>query len=297
MPITEQQRRDRRDYIGSSDVAAILGFDPFRTPHDVYLEKKYETEEASARTTSKAIEIGNKMEQALLDHAAEHAALDVKPNVRYIRDIFAANCDGVADEEGFGLVVVEAKTTSRSHEWGEDGTDDVPYRVTLQVQHQMYCSGAKRAYIPVLLTVGGRLDLRIYVVERDDELIEKMVRIVTEWHQAHVVQDVPPPEDPSLLIVQSILRDDVTGEVVDLEDALVEEYTRAREGEKDARAEVSRTKARLLAAMEDHRYGASEKYEVSYKEQTRKEYTVKENTYSVLRVRPLHKDDSGGAES
>ena len=37
--ITEKQRLERKKSIGGSDVAAILGLSPWKTPGDVYLEK------------------------------------------------------------------------------------------------------------------------------------------------------------------------------------------------------------------------------------------------------------------
>lgn len=39
MPITQKQREFRRSHIGSSDIAAILGKDPYKTAYDVWLDK------------------------------------------------------------------------------------------------------------------------------------------------------------------------------------------------------------------------------------------------------------------
>ena len=39
MPITEAQRERRKKHLGSTDLPAILGVDPWRNAYDVWLEK------------------------------------------------------------------------------------------------------------------------------------------------------------------------------------------------------------------------------------------------------------------
>ena len=49
MPITQLQREKRKNRIGSSDMAAILGFTPKRNALDVWLEKTGKLEEKDDR--------------------------------------------------------------------------------------------------------------------------------------------------------------------------------------------------------------------------------------------------------
>ena len=52
MPITDEQRERRKTRLGSTDIAAILGVDHFRTAYDVYLEKTDKLEEIEAGLVS-----------------------------------------------------------------------------------------------------------------------------------------------------------------------------------------------------------------------------------------------------
>lgn len=53
--------KERQKGIGGSDVAAILGLSPWRTPYDVYLDK---IGEAPKELTSQAAHFGTKLEAA-----------------------------------------------------------------------------------------------------------------------------------------------------------------------------------------------------------------------------------------
>lgn len=55
--ITDKQREQRRRYIGGSDMAAILGVDPWKTQVDLWLEKTGRL--VDEPLTSKAAELGN----------------------------------------------------------------------------------------------------------------------------------------------------------------------------------------------------------------------------------------------
>ena len=57
MGISQQERLERRDSVGASDVPAILNFSPFRNSHDVYLEKTTNLEDLDL-SDSMAIMVG-----------------------------------------------------------------------------------------------------------------------------------------------------------------------------------------------------------------------------------------------
>ena len=67
MPITEQQRIERRASIGSSDVAAILGVDTFRNAADVYWSKVQVLDTPG----NPAMDAGTRFEPTIMDWLAE----------------------------------------------------------------------------------------------------------------------------------------------------------------------------------------------------------------------------------
>jgi predicted phage-related endonuclease len=106
-------------------------------------------------------------------------------------DFMLANLDGVCDHPTFGACVFEAKTASafKHGEWD----DKIPDEYMLQIQHYMAVTDCNGAYIAVL--IGGNT-FKWQFIERDDELIEMLIQLETEFWE-HVQSNVPPPIDGS----------------------------------------------------------------------------------------------------
>ena len=102
-----------------------------------------------------------------------------------------ADLDGVINENG-EMAIFEAKTASAyKQEVWEEG---VPAPYILQVQHYMAVTGAKRTYIAAL--VGGN-HFFYHVVERDDEMMAKMIAMEKYFWETHVLGGVEPVPDGS----------------------------------------------------------------------------------------------------
>ncbi len=87
-------------------------------------------------------------------------------------------------------LLVECKTRAYMKGWGDDGTAEIPADVWVQVQHEMYVTGAKEAHVAVLF---GHHTFRVYVVPRDDGFIERLVEKLVEWWNTYYLPGVPPP--------------------------------------------------------------------------------------------------------
>jgi putative phage-type endonuclease len=203
MTISEKQRQQRRDFIGGSDVGAIFGFDDFKNAHDVWVQKVYET---LPDKTSAPADIGNCLEESLVVYAKREFKIDrIIRNQRRVKGVFAANLDArVADTDKNW--VIEAKTTSNSGEWGRPKTDQVPYKVNLQVQHQMYCADAERAIIPVVFG-NPRLRMCWFSVDRDDDVIGVMVERCNEFMRLVRTKTPPSGPPPAIKIMSKIVRE------------------------------------------------------------------------------------------
>jgi len=66
--ITEEQLKQRENHVGSSDMAAIMGVDPWRSSADVWFEK---TGKLKEQAETEAMYLGNKLEGGVLDFAEE----------------------------------------------------------------------------------------------------------------------------------------------------------------------------------------------------------------------------------
>lgn len=157
----------RRSGIGGSDAAAVLGFSKWKTPLQLWHEKRGE----STPVTSPAMRWGTLLEPIIRGQYEEITKREVKRTglLRSKRYPFAlANIDGVTADDR----LLEVKTARTSEGWGDEGTDDVPVEYFCQVQHYMAVTELPIADIAVLI---GASDFRIYTVEADSAFQTQMM--------------------------------------------------------------------------------------------------------------------------
>ena len=214
----------RQSGIGGSDSAAIAGLNKWRTPLDVYLEKRGLTDDLD----SEAAEWGNILEPVLLRQYAKRREVfvlgrdeDGKPTmwdpegntrrayslahlVDTIRDpVYAwrmCHLDGVVlDDEGLPVKLLEGKTSSayRSGEWGDEDTDEVPEEYVIQCQHNAgVFNAAHKMELPVdvVALIGGQ-KFRVYQVAYRKSLDERLLGMEREFWGRVQEEDAPDPTE------------------------------------------------------------------------------------------------------
>ncbi len=204
MAITEEQRKARKNHLGSSDIAALFtdkdgkSLDPFNTALDIWASKVFDQK---ALVESDAMKRGNRYEAALMEFASEELNRPIETDPEQMsficmeHPIFACNTDGLILHPVDNALneIVEGKTTGMTGEWGDPGSDDVPFRVNLQVQQQMLCTGFKRANIAVLLGKWGLAE-EMYYVDRNEDIINAIIERGEQFWNDYVVTKIRPPE-------------------------------------------------------------------------------------------------------
>lgn len=284
--ITTEQREARKRYIGSSDAAAVLGLDPYRSASDVWLEKTGRVDDFEGNENT---ERGNLLEPVVLAWAKKKIG-EFTSDVMMIAPcrLLAANFDGLQPifggvQEGF---VVEAKTSNNAGEWGDEGTDQVPDRVIAQAHHQMFVAGPsmRLTYVPVLMPGFRSFDFKMYRVERNDILGNELADRCRDFMRKYVQTDTRPDDfRPGLEILKRMRR--VPNKSVELPDVLVDNFILARAAKKQAEEECEAAQAALLAELGDAEHGSYSKGYVTYLQTTRKAYEVKETTFRTLRLK------------
>jgi len=244
MPITQEMRRHRQRYLGSSDMPVILGVSPYkRTAADIYWSKVGDLPEEPEQDF---LTTGNVLEGALLDWAGRELSCEVASefcgegclfhvaNKGPGADILACNLDGliVGKPEAIECKYANADFAKG---YGDQGSDEVPDHVVVQVQHQMYCADLERVWVAAALA-GYSLTLCLYQVQRDEELIAMIAEKGRQWWIEHVVAQRPPEgaETPPIEVLKCIRREPAS--MIDLaQDAqeLAEEMIRAKTEGKD----------------------------------------------------------------
>lgn len=283
MAISESQRLARQSRIGSSDAAAVLGLDPYRSAADVWLEK---TGQAEGFEGNENTERGNLLEPVLLKWAADQLHFPYWCDLSFVHSSgrLIANLDA-ADNPAAPAQIIEAKTTVDIEGWGEPGTDQVPERVNVQVHHQFVCvPSARVAWVPVLLPGFKKFDWRLYRVERNDELCAMVETAGLDFMNRYVTPRVQPDDyRPSIEVLKRVRRE--PGTVVPVADELVERYLDATKECKLATEAKERAQSYLLASLGDAEGGQYSGGMVTFLTTKRKGYTVEPTEYRSLKVK------------
>lgn len=190
----EEWLQYRTQGIGGSDVSALAGINPFKSAHQLWLEKTGQIK--PEETDSDYAHFGMLLEPIVRKEFTERTGIKVRQKHMLLQSeeypFMLADLDGVIREPDGEMAVFEAKTASayKQDVW-EDG---VPAPYILQVQHYMAVTGAKRTYIAAL--VGGN-HFYHHVVERDEELIGKIIAMEKYFWETYVVGGMEPVPDGS----------------------------------------------------------------------------------------------------
>lgn len=187
----------RREGIGSSDIAAILGISPWQGPLHVWLDKLGQLNWAGNAATK----WGSRFEDDVLEEFIEaHPELVVTPKPGTFADPTApwrlASLDAEAIGED-GLSVVEIKTGQgrrAGDEWGEPGTDEIPLYYLTQVTWACDVRRATRwrlAYLPL----DDLENYREYEGNFSPALAAQLRERVGAWRDRHILGGVEPTAD------------------------------------------------------------------------------------------------------
>jgi len=209
---------DRSKFLGGSDVAAIFGVSPWRTPLDLYLDKiRPRGEEALDPEKKKFFARRKRQEPVVAEMLAdeygiviERLSMDGNPN-RYVdgehpflaaeidfeffmtptvREHFPERADFCAIPDGT-LLNGEIKTVHpfKASEWGEEGTEEVPIHYAAQGMHGL---GVTKRPAVLVAALFGLDNLVCFPVMRDEETIAAMrAKAVTFW-TFNVEKRIPP---------------------------------------------------------------------------------------------------------
>ena len=184
--------RLRQKGIGGSDAAAIAGLSKWKSPVAVYLEKIGQAPEENA--SSEAAYWGTVLEDVVAQEFSKRTGLKVRRRNAILQhpehSFMLANVDRLIVGRKEGL---ECKTASEhlKEEWKDN---EVPAQYLIQCQHYMAVTGFDSWWIAVL--IGG--NKFIYKkIERDEEIIQYLIQIESDFWNNHVLKKNPPMFDGS----------------------------------------------------------------------------------------------------
>ena len=252
----EEWLQYRTGGLGGSDVSVLAGINPFKSIHQLWLEKTGQTE--PEQTESEYAHFGTLLEPIVRKEFTDRTGIKVRQKHMLLQSeeypFMYADLDGVINENG-ELAIFEAKTASqyKMDTWEEE----VPAGYILQVQHYMAVTGARKTYIAAL--VGG-IHFVYHVVERDEVLIAKIIAMEKYFWETHVIggaEPVPDGSEATTNYFNSRFRNS-NGETIELPEealAVCEEYERLSEELKVLEAAKSAAANQLKSYLKEAEAG------------------------------------------
>ena len=235
--------------ITSSKIAAIVGVSPYQSPYSLWHQMKGLT---PAQEQTSVMSRGHYLEGACLDWWADNHSDFTLLNRQHYATVehlpwAAATLDAIAaNEQTRETVIVEAKTSTKSDEWGDEGTDAIPSYYLTQIYWQLAMTPyAKRAYVVLL---GAFLEFKEFVIERDEVIQSALIAKAQDFFDS-LSLDVPPALDDTLATFECLkaLHPEIDkGSAVEIDEHLATAYLHAIEAEKGTAAIAQGLKSQIL---------------------------------------------------
>lgn len=184
----------RKNFVGASDAAIILGISPWVTPYQLWEDK---LGMAPPKEENFYMRRGSDMEPLARAAFEEEHGIDVFPQIVYHKehDFLMASLDGLSLDK---KTAVEIKCPGpKSHKQALDGI--VPPHYMPQLQHQLACIGLPMLYY---YSFDGEKGVTIEV-QRDDEYIEQMIEEEEKFWECVRTRTPPPFLDKDYAIKES----------------------------------------------------------------------------------------------
>lgn len=259
LEVIKPEEHDRQKFIGGSDIAAVLGISPWRTPFALWKDKSTPRVEGERKRVFRR---GQRWEAVVAEMLVEslqeqgHSVEIISANKRYrdpIIPFFAAEIDFELRLDGAEEITnCELKTVHpfKASEWGEQFSDTVPIHYAAQAMWGLGITGRNNCIVAALF---GADELKPYPIARDDETIAAMrARAQAFWTQ-HVITGIP-PEMTTIADVDMAFKKDGDAPALIADDELQSLWLRARAIDREIKAREAEFEAiefQIKRAMRD----------------------------------------------
>lgn len=197
----EEWREARRQSVGGSDAATVLGLNSYASPYSLWAEKTGAVipEDISQK---EAVRLGHVLEPYVAQRFTEITGKKVRRENYILKNAdypwAHANVDRLVIGEKAGL---ECKTTSALN-LSKFKNGEYPANYYCQCMHYLAVTGLERWYLAVLI---GNHEVRIFVIERDEDEIQALMEAERRFW-ALVESGQAPPADGSEATSETLKR-------------------------------------------------------------------------------------------
>lgn len=257
----------RREGLGGSDIAAVVGLSPWSTPFSVYVDKIGAV--PLDDEGSEAMRWGQVLEGAILTEWEERSGLWVVHQGSLFRNLaepwMLCTVDGLAGESPYPdltgvIAVAEVKST------GEWSWDEVPAHYQCQAQWEMAVTGLDRT-IFVVLHMGKKL--ATYEVKADPDDQAALIEAGRAFWFDRVLAEQPPPMEARDSRLLSEMWPEDSGDEVPVDGVLVQALAEVRAELRPLEERRADLENRIKASMGEAAFGTvNGERVVSWKTQT-----------------------------
>lgn len=185
----------RQEGITSTDIAAIIGVHPYKTPHQVWRDKKY----GDSFEGNDATEIGTALEPYCKDRYIKRTGAVVDAHnalyKHYKHSCVMASIDYriINDPRGQGLLECKSVSTFARKAWGDTDTPTLPKHYYAQGMHQLAVTGYDFVDFAIVTRDSGKMEY--YTVMRNEEAINSIVSDTIAWWTKYIVGNEEPPRN------------------------------------------------------------------------------------------------------
>ena len=255
----------RKNYIGGSDAAAVIGMNPYSSAFSVWAEK---TGSAPEFAGNLATEVGTYLEEFVAKKFEKETGKTVRRcNLSMVNSDYPwaiANVDRLIVGEDAGL---EIKTTSELNMKNFAG-GEYPANYYTQCVHYLGVTQRSRWYLAVLI---GNREFKIFTIERDEAEIDALMNAERYFWDTYVMTKRTPPVDGHSATTDAIKQmfPDDGSDTADLTPYgnLFRQRKSLAENQKRIKAEIDAIDNELKVQMGSAGYGKCGVFSVSWKNQ------------------------------
>ena len=263
----EQWLATRRQYIGGSDAAAVLGMNPYSSPLAVWSEKVGTVEpfEGNIKT-----QLGSRMEAFVAELFTEKTGKRVRRvNYTLVSDKYPFACANIDREIVGEDSLLECKFTNSRFNVRQFKSGEFPDMWYCQVQHYLAVTGREKAFLAVLSECK---DFHVFEIPRDEEDIQAMMEQEEHFWNDYVVPKIQPPADESeatsRILAAMYPSDDGREITLDLDEELLARRKVLKDTEKTIRDELAGIDNTIKQQIGSASTAVCGAYKISFKEQS-----------------------------
>ena len=270
----------RSETLGASEVATILGLNPYESPFALWHRKKGLLPPIQQ---SEPMRWGQLLEDGIAHGFAERTGTPVRKHGWLLRSRTSPWLSVTPDYEIVGqnaLLEIKNVSSYKEEEWISEG----PVTYQAQVQMQLAVTGADFGWLAGL--VGGQ-KLYFHRIERSEGFLAAMAEETKDFYD-RLKNDDPPPPDPSPSTSKALRMLPSTGEVLDLPEEVLQWHLTAErhaEQEKYEKEEKEKHRQMIEAYLGLAEVGVLPRSmgKFTFKMTHRKEFVVAASSSRVLR--------------